>query len=255
MEAVLKKFVEGAQTILGDNLTGVYLHGSAVMECFNPKVSDLDLIIVVQYQVTPQAKRAIMDMVVSCNEMAPRKGIEMSIVTREVCAPFVYPTPFELHFSVMHLNWYLAAPEDYIAKMNGTDRDLAAHFTVLRQRGRCLCGEPIESVFARVPEEAYMDSILGDIADAKEDIPEDTMYLTLNLARVLAYQRDKEVLSKSEGGRWALCNLPKEYHSLIRDALQEYESGAEVTYDEKCAVNYAEYMLARIAEGCPSLAR
>lgn len=255
MEAVLKKFVEGAQTILGDNLIGVYLHGSAVMGCFHPKVSDLDLIIVVQYQVTPQAKRAIMDMVVSCNEMAPRKGIEMSIVTREVCAPFVYPTPFELHFSVMHLNWYLAAPEDYIAKMNGTDRDLAAHFTVLRQRGRCLCGEPIESVFARVPEEAYMDSILGDIADAKEDIPEDTMYLTLNLARVLAYQRDKEVLSKSEGGRWALCNLPKEYHSLIRDALQEYESGAEVTYDVKCAEKYAEYMLARIAEGCPSLAR
>lgn len=255
MEKLLMKFVEETQTILGDNLTGVYLHGSAVMGCFNPKISDLDLIIVVQDKVTPEAKRAIMDMVVSCNEMAPRKGIEMSIVTREVCTPFVYPTPFELHFSVMHLNWYREDPEDYIAKMNGTDRDLAAHFTVLRKRGRCLCGEPIENVFAEVPEEAYLDSIWGDIADAKEDIAEDTMYLTLNLARVLAYQREKEVLSKSEGGRWALHNLPKEYHSLIQDALREYEKGAEVAYDGKCAVKYAEYMLDRIAEGYPSTAR
>ena len=33
------------------------------------------------------------------------KGIEMSIVTKTVCNPFVYPTPFELHFSAMHIGW------------------------------------------------------------------------------------------------------------------------------------------------------
>ena len=30
----------------------------------------------------------------------------MSVVKQSACKPFVYPTPFELHFSVAHLDWY-----------------------------------------------------------------------------------------------------------------------------------------------------
>ena len=36
--------------------------------------------------------------------------------------------------------------------MIGADKDLAAHFTVIRARGRCLCGLPIDEVFGEVPE-------------------------------------------------------------------------------------------------------
>ncbi|WP_155832630.1 nucleotidyltransferase domain-containing protein [Butyrivibrio sp. AE3006] len=47
MEKVLNEFVEQTKEILGDNLVGIYLHGSYVMGCFNLQKSDLDLIIVV----------------------------------------------------------------------------------------------------------------------------------------------------------------------------------------------------------------
>lgn len=36
--------------------------------------------------------------------------MELSIVKEAVCKPFVYPTPFELHFSIAYLNWYLTNP-------------------------------------------------------------------------------------------------------------------------------------------------
>ena len=49
MDKLLNEFVEKSKEILGDNLVGIYLHGSSVMGCFNPKKSDLDLIIVVNY--------------------------------------------------------------------------------------------------------------------------------------------------------------------------------------------------------------
>ncbi|WP_310603221.1 hypothetical protein [Anaerosporobacter sp.] len=52
------------------------------------------------------SKSRYMDMVVELNKNAPAKGIELSIVKESVCNPFVYPTPFELHFSIVHLNWY-----------------------------------------------------------------------------------------------------------------------------------------------------
>lgn len=246
MEIILNKFVKGTKEVLGAQLVGVYLHGSAVMGCYNPAKSDLDLIVVVNDSMTLESKKAFMDMVVELNGIAPDKGIEMSIVTSRACNPFIYPTPFQLHFSVMHLNWYKDNPDDYIEKMNGTDKDLAAHFMIIRKRGKCLCGLPIEDVFAEIPKEAYMDSIWNDIMDARDDIVEDTMYVTLNLARVLAYQKEELVLSKKEGGEWALRNLPQEYYSLIRDSLREYVEGAEVIYDKRCAVKYAEFMLRRI---------
>ena len=98
-DSLINGFVEQSKDILRDNLVGVYLHGSLVMGCFNPQKSDIDLIIVIDKPISDSIKRAYLDMVVQFNALAPKKGIEMSIVLREVCKPFVYPTPFELHFS------------------------------------------------------------------------------------------------------------------------------------------------------------
>ena len=245
-DELINEYVEQTKAILRDDLSGVYLHGSAVMGCFNPQKSDLDFIIVVKKPLSDAVKRAYMEMVVKCNALGPAKGIEMSIVLRDVCKPFVYPTPYELHFSAGHLNSYMHDPDDYIRRMNGTDKDLAAHFTIIYNRGRCLCGAPIKEVFAQVPSRDYMDSIWFDVEEAAEEITEYPMYLTLNLARVLAYKEEGLVLSKKEGGEWAIGNLPAEYHPLITDALREYSENAEVVYDKALAVRYAEYAIDRI---------
>jgi streptomycin 3"-adenylyltransferase len=130
--------------------------------------------------------------------------------------------------------------------MKGTDRDLAAHFTVIRSRGRCLCGLPVREVFGEVPEADYLDSIWDDVAGAEEEITDNPMYLILNLARVLAYLKEKKVLSKLEGGEWGLGSMPEEYHPLIRSALQEYREGTDGQYDPETAKRYAACMLEKI---------
>lgn len=244
---LLAGFVAESRDILGENLVGIYLHGSAVMDCFNWDKSDLDLLVVVEREIPDPLKRVYLDMVAAYNEQAPAKGLELSIVRRECCSPFVYPTPFELHFSVAHLGWYRSDPEDYVAKMKGTDKDLAAHITVLRHRGQALYGPPIETVFAPVQRAAYFDSIWNDIAEAETEILENPMYITLNLCRVLAYGRDGLVLSKKEGGRWGLQNLPEKYHGLLRAALSAYASDEEMTL-EFGATDFARYMLEKIRE-------
>ena len=248
LKELTDSFVQHAQEIIADNLAGVYLHGSAVMGCFNPAKSDIDVLVVVHEKMADETKRRFMDMLVELNAAAPQKGIEMSIVLKSVCRPFVYPTPFELHFSIMHLNWYRTNPDDYIKKMHGTDKDLAAHCTNIRRQGRCLYGVPVADMFAEVPRQNYFDSVYADIAGAEEDIIENPMYIILNLTRVLAYQRDNIILSKKEGGEWGLKNLPEEFHPLLSGALREYEGSGEGAYAQETARRYAEYMLQQIMQ-------
>ena len=247
-DSLINSFVEQSKEILRDNLVGVYLHGSLVMGCYNPQKSDIDLIIVVEQPLTDTVKRAYIEMTVEHNALGPAKGIEMSIVLRDVCKPFVYPTPYELHFSAGHLEWFEEAPDEYIREMNGTDKDLAAHFTIINKRGKCLYGAPIEDVFAEVPSVDYMDSIWFDVEGAAEEITEYPMYLILNLARVLAYKQEGLVLSKKEGGDWALGRLPAEYRPLIADALREYSENAEVVYDDVLAKRYAEFAIRKLTQ-------
>jgi streptomycin 3"-adenylyltransferase len=185
-------------------------------------------------------------MVVTFNASGPSKGIEMSIVLKDVCKPFVYPTPYELHFSNGHLEWYKTDPEEYIQKMNGTDKDLAAHFTIIYHRGECVYGAPIKEVFEEVPSCFYFDSIMFDVENAEEEITENTMYLTLNLARVLAYKEDGLILSKKEGGEWAIDHLPSEYYPLIFDSIRDYSQNINVIYDGGLAKSYAKYVMDRI---------
>ena len=247
MDTVIDSFVKQSEEILKDNLVGIYLHGSAVMGCFNPAKSDLDLIVVVKEFMTDADKRFFMDMVVELNNKdLAKKGIEMSIVRQSVCKPFAYPTPFELHFSIAHLDWYKKDPEDYISKMKGEDKDLAAHFTIINHGGKCLCGAPIKEVFGDIPIQDYIDSIWNDIADAENEITDNPMYIILNLARVLAYLQDGLVLSKKEGGEWALDNIPEVYHSLLHNALKEYADGTDTEYHMSCAKEYAKYMIEQI---------
>lgn len=247
LDNITKKFVEQSQSILEDNLVGIYLHGSAAMGCFNAQKSDIDLIVVVNADISDEVKRRYMDMVVELNAYAPKKGIEMSIVRKDVCKPFIYPTPFELHFSNAHLEWYQTKPSDYIDKMNGTDKDLAAHFTIICHRGKCLCGREIKDVFEEVRREFYFDSIWCDIEDAEKEIMENPTYMILNLCRVLAYKEDELILSKSEGGKWGLENVPEIYHPLIVQALNEYSFGEAIKPDRGSACEYAAYMIKRIS--------
>lgn len=245
---ILDRFVERSREILGDRLVGVYLHGSAAMGCFHGASGDLDLLAVISETASGRWKRPFMDMTVELNAQAPAKGIELSVVREDVCRPFVYPTPFELHFSNAHLDWYQTAPEEYIDQMRGTDKDLAAHFTIIYHRGEALYGKAIPETFSPVPPADYWDSVRCDIENAEEEIADQPVYVILNLCRTLAYRTERVFLSKQEGGEWALAHLPAKYGRLIADALASYRDGGGMALERASAREFAGYMLKGI--GC-----
>ena len=229
---ILDKIVNTSKQIFGEELTGIYLHGSLAMGCFHPDKSDIDLILVIKDSVSDGQKRRLMDI----------------MVTEEACRSREYPTPFELHFSPTHLAWYRSDPEDYIKKMKGTDPDLSAHFMIIRHYGIVLYGRPVEEVFDEVPREFYLKSICSDIESSGEEILENPLYVILNLCRVLGYAEEGLILSKKTGGEWGLANVPAAFAPLLREALECYASDREMKPDAEEAESFNKYMRQRIKE-------
>ncbi len=242
LDAIQKTHVE----ILGDNLVGLYLHGSIAFGCFNPSQSDVDYIAVIHEPPGLETRLRLLEAIYHLNRTAPPKGVEMSVVLLEHCRHFVYPTPFALHFSNAHTAAYARDPRGFASSMHGTDIDLAAHFTVIRHKGVVLCGPPVQAVFGEVPWENYLDSILADVAGACEAVHHDPVYTILNLCRVCAAVREKRVLSKAEGGAWALAHLDALYAPLLRGALACYRTGAAFEPDSHLAAAFCRHILAEI---------
>jgi len=243
---LLSAITEMAKEVFAENLTGVYLHGSAAMGCYNPHKSDLDLIFVVNEALDDRTKRRFLDRILYLNQKAPEKGLELSVVQRSVCNPFLFPTPYECHFSNAHRAWYEQNPEEMIRTLHGVDPDLAAHFTILRHYGVVLYGKPISEVFAPVPRKDYLNSIRADVLDAKEALLENPAYFILNFCRVLGYLKEGRILSKKSGGEWAVSTLPACYHPVIRTALRFYTTDETPSFSQTDATAFMDYALNEI---------
>ncbi len=239
---ILQNIKNTYQSILSNKLVGIYVHGSIAFQCFNWNKSDIDFLVVVNESLTQEEKEALISELLILDKYCPPKGMEMSVILEKACRPFQYPTPYELHFSNSHKEHFQENLAAYCRKMNGLDKDLAAHITVINEVGITLCGKDKSQVFEPIPKSAYVDSILYDIENAEEEIKENPVYFILNLCRVLAYLEENLVLSKKQGGEWGMVHVPAAYGDFIKSALEAYLSDIDLK-NTNSVQNFVEYML------------
>jgi streptomycin 3"-adenylyltransferase len=247
----LQTLTDDLVNLLAGNLIGVYVHGSLAMGCFNPRHSDLDLLVISQRHLEPVTRRSLAEILLQ-RSCVPQP-VELSVLTHNDIMPWKYPTPFAFHYSEM---WRDQIERD-LANGNWrhwndsvrTDPDLAAHITITRHRGIRIYGAPIPDVFPEVPVNDYLASIIEDITGALDAIQEDPIYAVLNTCRVWAFINSGLICSKHEGGMWALSRVPKTLHPVVATALQGYADGYErVHFDPAALAIFATYMRARLAQ-------
>ena len=240
---LLSLISEQYKQILCKNLVGIYVHGSIAFGCFNWDRSDIDFIVVVKTPLSYKIKVQLLDILLKLNDEAPPNSFEMSVVLEEHCRDFIYPTPYELHFSNSWLDRYLKDPSSVCNDEIKTDIDLAAHFTIIKNVGIVLCGKAVSEIFGNVSKGDYFDSICKDVENAISSVVDYPVYTILNLCRVYAYMKNGLVLSKEKGGQWGLTNLPEKYHNVIAAMIDNYVNGTKFDKDESMQINFCEYML------------
>ena len=247
LRRVLDDLRDACVRIFGDNLIGVYVHGSVAFGCFRWDRGDIDFLVVVRDEPSQAQKEAFIHYLLDTDAGIPPKGWEMSVMLEADCRHFHHPAPYWLTYSNDHREQCLADIPTYCARMNGLDRDLAAHCTVMRAVGFALIGPAPREVFGPVDRADYIDSLLWDIDGAADEVLSNPAYFILNLCRSLAYMEEGLVLSKRGGGEWAMEHLDDEARPLVAQALGYYRDGGapvSATAEEQRA--FARRMLSRI---------
>lgn len=248
----IEYFVKGCQSIIESELVGVYLHGSLAMGAFNPRHSDVDLLVVTREPLSVSNQYLIAAELVFIISPHP-SPIEVTYLNKDQLANWQYPTPFDFHFSEAWRTQYAEDLKNGDWKDWGQnekeDPDLAAHIAVLNHYGEVLFGEDIRSVFPEVPEEDFHDSIVRDYRDIRQNLHRNPVYSVLNMCRILQSLEDHTIGSEVAGGEWGLMNLPVDHQGIINEALTHYKAdSAEDLYplDGDALEAFATYVDARL---------
>jgi predicted nucleotidyltransferase len=234
---------------LDTNLIGIYLHGSLALDSFNPEVSDLDVIVLLNETINMDLRFELVQVLLDLsNHPSP---IEISFITKNAIWPWKHPTPFELHSSEYWRNTY----EEQVRMKNKhfwaetrEDSDLACHITLINQIGICLYGTPIGQAFPTVPEKDFRSSILSDVNYAASVLNTLPVYGILTLCRVLSYLETGQILSKGRAGEWVLPLIPENMRYIVVQAVHTYigTGNPNMHMDEDDLEQFKKLMLSKI---------
>ncbi len=210
--AYLQALTSATADVLGDDLVGVYPHGSLILGGWRPERSDIDVLVVVERSLTSAEQSTLAAAWQPEARPCPAVGLELSVVLRSVAAhPNARPA-FELHVTT--------APED--AKVvdghgHPGDLDLVLHFAICHALGY--------EVFAEVPRPLVLAQVADELTWAVEHAAP-AEYAVLNACRAWRYAVDGTLVSKIDGGHWAEERLDESERTLVRNAIA-LQSGEE----------------------------
>jgi predicted nucleotidyltransferase len=227
----LEGLTRDLRATLGDSLVGVYAHGSFALGCFNPALSDLDVLAVTTGSPAPRERHDLEPLL----GRVPR--LEIHFLTESSLRHWRHPTPYELYFGSKQR---LVGP--------GEDPDLAAHVTVARHAGVALLGAPATDVLPVVPWADYEESLWRDLEWCRAHGSD--LYSVLSPARVWASLTERVVHSKASGAAWALARAPQEFRPLLSRALEAYRAGAsEPRFEREEVRRLAAYVIEQLVAG------
>ena len=234
MQTVKERYV----SLLTANLVGIYLHGSLAAGCFQWDRSGIDFLVVVREPLTVEKKIALVETLYALTPDAPPEGFAMSVMLEKYCRDIPYPIPYELHYSQRYQREYERSARSFCERMHGEEPELTAAILTLHSYGAVIHGPSIPRVFDQVRREDALCAIRAIISQAADHLHEKPVYYVLNLCRGVAYLREGLALSKREGGEWALKNMASAHQRVIQAALNAYETGLGMFYDEGQAEDF-----------------
>jgi streptomycin 3"-adenylyltransferase len=226
-----------AQDMVGRQAVSTYVHGSLALGGFNPEVSDVDILVVVDN--TPPLDTATLEQFggVLIGMPSPGRELELSVVASAAARAPSPPWPFLLHVTTTAKN-----PKVIVGDHLSGDPDLLIHYAVVRAAGITISGRPPLEQIGPVDRSLVLSYLADELAWAQTHAGE--AYGVLNAARAASFLDGGVILSKIDGGQRQLAaGGPAD---LLRRALEVQMGRTDDRKPTDAAVHFMRSVQARL---------
>jgi predicted nucleotidyltransferase len=230
--------------VLGNQLLGAYLHGSAVLGGLRP-TSDLDVLVVSGRRMSEVERRSLVDGLLEVSgqraSRGPGRAVELSVVVSGDIKPWRYPPQQEFLYG----EWLRDMYEQGVTPRLEVAPDLSVLITMVLQGDAALVGPPPAQLLDPVPPEDLIRGATVGIPQLLEEIESDTRNVLLTLARIWMTVATGEIRSKDAAADWALEHIPPRHRVVLARARDMYLRGEdEECWSDLTAVHeHAEYVV------------
>jgi hypothetical protein len=211
-DAVLSLLLDGLRRVLGVDLVGSYLFGSAATGTFEPGSSDVDTVAVLRSDPTETHLEGLEELHAGIVREMPEwdDRIEAVYLSTSALSDFRRTSPAAR-----------ISPGEPFHPIEVDHRWLMDWYQ-LRTVGTALYGPPVTQVAPPITQDEYVDAVRQHLLDPgwldATVTARDRSYAILTMCRGLRTLRTGEYVSKREAARWASEVMP-EHAALIADAV------------------------------------
>jgi predicted nucleotidyltransferase len=209
--------------ILGADVIGVYLFGSAVLGGLRPE-SDLDILVVSKRLTTRSEKQRLVRGLLAVSGRKTSQGmwrrIDLTVVVEGDIKPWRYPPRFDFQYGDwLRSEFEIGNVEPWLTNLNP---DLAVLITMVILANMPILGPPPTDIFDPMPHQDLLNAMLSDIERLRGDINSDTRNVILTLARIWSTVATGVIRSKEAAADWGLDRLPESHRPVLARARAIY---------------------------------
>lgn len=229
-----QEVVELVGDVLGGEVVGAYLHGSAVLDGLRP-ASDVDVLVVARRSLEPGERRVLLRGLLGTPGDRP---VELTVVAHPEVRPWRYPPTGDFLYG----EWLRGEFEAGAVPEPAPMPDLALLVTMVLAGDHPLAGPPPARVLDPVPRADVVRASTAAIPALLADVEHDTRNVVLTLARVWSTVATGVIRSKAAAADWASSRLPLRHRSVLEHAKQLY---LRSRYDEE---RWSDELKARVPD-------
>ena len=212
--------------VLGRDMIGAYLHGSAVLGGLRP-TSDIDLLGVTSGPMAARQRRELVDGLLEISGVRARRGparpVEVTIVLQGDVRPWRYPPRQEFLYG----EWLRDSYERGAVPEPELNPDLAVLIAIALRGNTALAGPPPAQVLDPPPPDDIVRGAIHGLPQLIGDLETDTRNVLLTLARIWMTVATGQIVRKDVAADWALNRLPPEHRPVLAQARKTYLYGRE----------------------------
>lgn len=218
------------------------LHGSLTLDDFQAGRSDLDLLLVVDGNLTARETEALV-AVVRDADPRPADGIDLTVVTQESAA-----VPAERPCLELHVGRYGPSAELDVEGRDVHVPDLWPELSMARADGRALAGADPREIIGAVPPHLVRDRGVYWLTVwlGRTDDDKNASLMVLTACRIWRFSAEGEHASKSSAARWALDRDASLV--AVEQALAQRSGGRATTFGADDVRRVLETVLRKVHE-------